>query len=96
MELEGFDGTFDGSYTSLILKAWAGIISIVSIYGGGVASHSWSDIVSLPQTNIVWIVCVFWKELISLLNDLMTYRKHVLMYVFARNPMVSSIYFKNT
>ena len=73
-----------------------GIIGIVSIDGSIVASHSCGDILSLPQTNIVWLVCVFRKELISLLNDLMTYRKHVLMYVFARNPMVSSIYFKNT
>ena len=68
----------------------------MSIYGGGVASHSCGDTLSLPQTNIVWLVCVFWEEIISLLYELMTYRKHVLMYVFARNPMVSSIYFKNT
>ena len=61
--LYGCDGTCDGSDTSLLLSAWSGVRCIVSISGGRVASHSFGEIASLPQTQLAWLVCVFWKEL---------------------------------
>ena len=36
---------------------------IVSISGGGVATHSFGEIASVLQTDMAWLVCVFWKEL---------------------------------
>ena len=38
MELEGCDGPWDGSDTSLILSVWAGVSGVVSVYGGVVTS----------------------------------------------------------
>ena len=61
--LEGCDFPYNGSDTLMILSAWSEVRDIVSISGGGVASHSFGEISSLPQTYMVWIFCVFWKEL---------------------------------
>ena len=64
MELYGCDGPFDGPYTSLIILAWSGVRGIVSISGGGVVSHSFNEVVLLPQNNMEWLVCVFCQEFI--------------------------------
>ena len=53
-------------------------------------SHSFGEIWSLSQTNMAWIICVFWKELKILLNYLMIYHKHILMYLLVNNLMATS------
>ena len=61
--LEGCDGPCGGSDTSLILSDWYGVHGIVSISGGGVAAHTFGDIVPLLQTYMSWIFCELCKEL---------------------------------
>ena len=61
--LEAFYGPCYGSEILLIISAWIGVRGIVSTSDGGVSSHSFGDIVSLPQTDMTWIVCWFCKEL---------------------------------
>ena len=61
--LEGCDGNCNGSDTSLILAALAGVRGIMSIYCGGVVSHTFGNIALLTQTGMVLILCVFWKGL---------------------------------
>ena len=72
MALEECDGTCNGSDTSLILSDWSGMNELVSITWSRVASHSFSEIAPLPQTDMEWLICVFCKELQNLLSDLMT------------------------
>ena len=91
MSLELCDGNCDGSEKSLILSAWAGVGVILRISRGGVAPRAFGDIVPLAQTTMACLVCVFWKELKILCNDLMTYRKHVLF--LAINLMVTFMSF---
>ena len=59
--LEGCYGPCNGSDTSLILSDWEGVSGTVYISGGAVASQSFGGIASLPQTNMAWLVRVFWK-----------------------------------
>ena len=65
------------------------------ISGGGVASHSFGEIASLPKIHMAWLVCVFWKELKDLRNYLSEYQKDVLVYFLEKNPMLTSIPFSN-
>ena len=46
-----------------MLSAWSGMRGIVYISGGVVASHSFVDIESLLQTDMILLVCVFCKEI---------------------------------
>ena len=52
MALEGYGGPLDGSDKSLIISDWLGVRVIVSPSGCVVVSHSFGEIVSLPQTYV--------------------------------------------